>query len=582
MQHGRSIRRPILLALSLLSACAAAESTGATSGASPDSSAQLHSQREGRFVPAGAPAAFLVGRFAGYEGDFDYAADESLKALAAQPNDPEVRQQAFLATLLAGRPEAAQIARNEPDNQAALLFLADLDAARGNWEAAEQRYAALPRQGVTQVLQPLLVAWAQFGGGHTDTALATLRPFEDSDRLRAVYTFHAALIADLANRTAEAGRLYHAAQSAFGTTNLDLARALASWQARQGHEAEARQTLSAVADMGEELAIATSALQMDAAKRPVTSASDGIAEAYLAFAALLRQQDSSEFAGVLLRLALDLQPDMTTARLVSAEVLDQSHHTEAALAVLAPVPASDPLAASVDLRRAVLYDRLDNTDEALRILGKLEVSHPDRPEPWTMQGAILRGRHRYAEAVTAYDKAIALAGTPTRATWPLFYERGIAEERSHQWPLAEADFLRALDLSPDEPSVLNYLGYSWTEMGHDLPRARQMIQRAFEQRPNDGAIIDSLGWIMLRQGDVAGAVKSLERAVELQPEDATINGHLGDAYAAAGRKVEAQFQWRRALTLNPEPEDVPKLEAKLHNAEQAQGGGPTTAEKALP
>jgi Flp pilus assembly protein TadD len=147
---------------------------------------------------------------------------------------------------------------------------------------------------------------------------------------------------------------------------------------------------------------------------------------------------------------------------------------------------------------------------------------------------------------------------------------GIAEERAHQWPKAEADFLHALQLSPDEPFVLNYLGYSWTEQGTHLAEARRMIERAAAARPNDGAIIDSLGWVALREGDTARAVSDLEKATELQPEDPTINGHLGDAYWAAGRKLEALYQWRRALTLNPEPEDVPKLEAKLHDAQAAE------------
>ena len=131
--------------------------------------------------------------------------------------------------------------------------------------------------------------------------------------------------------------------------------------------------------------------------------------------------------------------------------------------------------------------------------------------------------------------------------------------------------MTALNLAPDQPYVLNYLGYSWTEQGRNLARARQMIERAVEQRPSDGAIIDSLGWVMLRQGDYDGAVKSLEHAVELLPEDSTINGHLGDAYWAAGRRQEALFQWRRALNLNPDPEDVPKLQAKLRESEQALG-----------
>jgi Flp pilus assembly protein TadD len=575
MQHARSFRRSVLLALSLLSACAAAEPSRATT--------EAHPRPPSRYVTGDSASPFLVGRFAVTQGDMDFAADEFLRALAADPSDQEIRRQAFLACLFAGRPEAARLAREQPDDQAAQLLLGDLDAGNGNWEAAEQRFAALPRQGLTQVLQPLLLAWAQYGGGHPDTALATLRPFVEGDRFRALYAFHAALIADLSSRAMEAGRLYRVAQSEFGSMNLDLARALASWQYRQGHEADARQTLTAIGETSSDFAIALGRLQTDVANRPVRKATDGIADAYLALAAALRQQDASEFATVLLRLALDLRPDLTAARLLSADVYDQAKHPDAALAVLMPVAASDPLAPVVDLRRAALQDQLGNSDEALRILGQLAAAYPDRPEPWTMQGAILRGKHRYADSVTAYDKAIALIHQPTRTNWPLFYERGVAEERAHQWPLAEADFEHALQLSPEEPFVLNYLGYSWTEQGHDLPRAHQMIQRAAEERPNDGAIIDSLGWITLREGDTAAAIRLLEKAVELQPEDPTVNGHLGDAYWAAGRKVEAEYQWRLALTFNPEPEDVPKLHAKLHDAQQALGAaGPTTAEKAQP
>ena len=257
--------------------------------------------------------------------------------------------------------------------------------------------------------------------------------------------------------------------------------------------------------------------------------------------------------------------------MLATDIAEATKHPDTGLKVLTQVAADDPLIGIVRLRRASLADQIGQPDDALHQLEQIERDYPNRPEPYINQGDILRIQHRYAEAVAAYNKAMALVGTPTRLDWPLFYDRGIALEQSKDWPRAESDFLTALKLAPDQPYVLNYLGYSWTEQGRNLPRARQMIERAVEQRPNDGAIIDSLGWVMLRQGDTAGAVKSLERAVELMPEDATLNGHLGDAYWAAGRRQEALYQWRRALNLNPEPEDIPKLQAKLHESEQALG-----------
>jgi Flp pilus assembly protein TadD len=186
------------------------------------------------------------------------------------------------------------------------------------------------------------------------------------------------------------------------------------------------------------------------------------------------------------------------------------------------------------------------------------------------EGDLLRGRQRFLEAIGAYDRAIARIKTPGPTDWIVFYDRGICYERSRQWGKAEADFKHALALAPDQPFVLNYLGYSWADMGENLTQARAMIDRAVQHRPNDGAIVDSLGWVMLRQGEVTDAVRTLERAVELDPEDASINGHLGDAYWAAGRKLEAVYQWRRALTFHPEPDDAAKLEAKL------QGDQPPT------
>jgi tetratricopeptide (TPR) repeat protein len=398
----------------------------------------------------------------------------------------------------------------------------------------------------------------------------------DGQRFRGVYALHAAMIADIGGRTADAARLYHTAQTEYGGTNLRLAEALASWQYRQGHKQDAEETLRALTEGGDDLSLSQTLLVAAAAHRPVNKATDGIAEAYLALAAALRQQDATDFSLLLLRLALDLRPDFTPARLLLADIMQSSKHYDNALAALAPVPADDPLAPVVRLRRAALEDQLGRTEEATQQLEQLARDFPDSPLPYAQLADTLRAKNRFPEAIQAYDRAIARQGEqPRRSAWPLFYARGIAYERSHQWPKAETDFQRALELAPDQPSVLNYLGYSWADQGSHLARAKQMIERAAELRPNDGAIVDSLGWVEFRQGNGREAVKTLERAVELQPEDASINGHLGDAYAAVGRKREAEFQWRRALTLNPEPDEAARLEAKLHEAAVTPEGAAT-------
>ena len=558
MQQIRRARRALLLALTLLSACAAAEPA-------PNRVAT----RAGHDAPAGVFGEFLAGRFAMSEADVQTAASRFLRALAARPNDTELQQQAFVASLVAGRSEAMQLARQLPDSQAAQLLLGQAEVRAGRWQAAEQRFQMLPRQGVTQLLQPLLIAWAQQGDGRTDAALATLRPFIDGQRLRGVYGLHAALIADQAGRTAEATKLYRQAQTEFGGMNLRLAQILASAQARHGHLGEAQRILSGLAADAPEIAIALPALTAASMTPPVPRAMDGIAEAYLALAATLRSQEAGDFAMLVLRLALDLRPDFTAARLLAADILDSQRHFENAQQMLVSVANDDPLIAVVRLQRTALTEQLGHTEEAMHELQQIARDYPDSPIPAMREGDLLRGKQRFAEAIVAYDRAIGRIKTPGPADWLAFYQRGICYERSRQWSKAEADFKHALTLAPDQPFVLNYLGYSWADMGQNLAQARAMIDKAVQHRPNDGAIVDSLGWVMLRQGEVAEAVRTLERAVELDPEDASINGHLGDAYFAAGRKLEATYQWRRALTFNPEPDDVAKLEAKL------QGGRPT-------
>jgi tetratricopeptide (TPR) repeat protein len=551
-------RRVALLAAALLSACGAAgRPVPATPAATP-----------GPAEAGGVFGNYLAGRLAQSETDTRIAADRLLETLRRDPDQPEVLGRAFMAALLDGRPDALRLARRLPDNQAAALLLIGAEAQAGRWERAESRIRALPRQGPGQLLQPLLLAWAQQGRGQTDAAIATLRPHADGGRLRGIHALHLALIADLAGRPREAERAIRTALAESPEPPLRLLQLAAGLLARTGKEAEGLRLLEGVGrglgDLG--IAAGTEAgRRAMIAGRGVASAVEGMAEAQLALAAALRQQGAGEAALILARLSLRLRPNFTPSLLLVADQYAEERHPDTALGVLEQVPATDPLAKVAALRRAAMLERLDRVEEAEAALRRLSAEVPAAPQPAARLGDMLRARSRFAEAATAYDEAIGRLGTPGPAQWPLLYARGIARERAGNWPGAEADFQAALTLSPEQPYVLNYLAYTWVEMGRNLPEARRMLERAVELRPNDGNIVDSLGWALFKLGDAPGAVRWLERAVELEPRNSVINDHLGDAYWAAGRQREAQFQWRRALGLEPEAAEVPKIEAKLRD-----------------
>lgn len=554
-------QRALLLAAALLSACAAGGVPGTDRG-----------PRSGTGQPlTGAFGSYLAGRFAAAETDTRTAADTLLEALRADPDQPELLARAFLATLLDGRSEAVRLARRLPDNPAAQLLLAGTDVQAGRWERAEQRLRALGRSGPVQVLQPALLAWVQLGRGQPDQALATLRPLVEANRLRGLNALHAALIADIAGRPREAERFARMAVADQPQPPWRLAVLAAGVLARGGRLPEATRLLDQISEGGEDAALAATEAGRRTllATRGVAGPPDGIAEAYTALASALRGQGSNDFALVLAQLALRLRPAFAPALILTSDILGDQKHEEPALAALAEVPSGDPLAPVVGLRRAGLLDRLDRTEEAVALLRQIAAAYPTLPQAPARLGDLLRHRNRFAEAAAAYDEALARSvqpgGQATVREWPLFYARGIARERSGDWARAEADLLHALELAPEQPYVLNYLGYTWAEQGKNLDRARAMLLRATELRPQDGNIADSLGWVLFRLGDQPGAVMWLEKAVELEPRSSVVNDHLGDAYWAAGRQREAQFQWRRALTLDPEPGEMPKIEAKLRD-----------------
>ncbi len=515
---------------------------------------------------AARPADFLVSQFAAQQGDPTRAANSMALALAGDPTSPELREDAFVLALLAGQDKAADFARALPANPLAQLLLATRAARDGNWQAAELGFAELPHQALTDAIRPLLLAWAQQAQGFSDRAMDTLQPALANTRLGGIGLLHAALLADAAHRDGLAQRLYADLARAQTQPSLQFARLQASWQARSGDMTAAKATIHAAVQASPELAIAEPRLLAALDQPHPPTPLHALAQVLVQVAAAAAGQNNHDVDELLVQVALAAEPAMTDAHLLASEIAGGHRQFALAAAELEKIPATDPLSPVVQLRLAALYGRASRTEDALHLLHGLVDAYPSRPEPLTQLGDMLADAKRFPEAIDAYDRAIALLRHPQPADWTLFYARGAALERAHAWPRAQADMNRALELSPDQPFVLNFLGYAMADRNQDLPAAREMIEKALHARPNDGAIVDSLGWVALRQGDTKEALRLLEKAAELEPEDPSITGHLGDAYWNAGRHVEAEDQWRRALVLKPEPDEQARIESRLKNA----------------
>lgn len=526
---------------------------------------------------------YLAGRHAEAIKDLDAAAVFLGAALNEDEDAREILWRAFLINVYDGRMTDAILlaervleTRGEDANAALTMAIAALKD--GDYDRVASYLDRLEGAGFARIVQPLLAAWSLVGQDQIEAALSALTPLASIGGAETLHDTHAALINAVAGNYETAIDLMVRVMEQQGgfavrTTELiggiheaagDTRNAAAIYNSFRGEFPDSplmRQALARV-EAGE------------TADFEIASPADGIAEGLYSVALAFNQQNATDQALVLAQLARYLRPDFPGLQLVTGNLIEHLYGPARANEVYDTISRDSDYAWTADLRRAGNLADLDQPDEAEKLLRALADQDKTSAEPLIDLGDLMRSEARFEDAVVAYDAAFERLGDPGERYWSLYYARGIALERSKIWERAEQDFLRALTYEPDQPLVLNYLGYSWLEMGLNLDEALDMIRRAVALRPNDGYIIDSLGWAFYRLGRFEEAVKELERAVLHRPQDPIINDHLGDAYWQVGRHREARFQWERALNLDPEDDLIPKIEDKLINgvtADHASG-----------
>ncbi|WP_107846321.1 tetratricopeptide repeat protein [Litoreibacter ponti] len=513
---------------------------------------------------------YLAARQAALASDYSEAAAYYRRAIAANPGDLALMESAVVALIgkgdIKGAAEVAELHEEAGgDNQIVDLVLEAAEIAQGGFARAAQ--ASDDSVGLAPLLGGLTEAWALLGEGRMSDATAAFDKVAAIEDFASFAQYHRALA------LATVGDFEGANAILSGETYGPLILSARGIEAHAQILAQLERTDDAIELLEETTAGGFSAeledlkAKLRAGETPeydfVTSAREGVAEVLFNLAGVLNGRTAPEHVLIYARIAHYLRPDHAPAALMSAELLEDMSQFDLAAAAYGAISREDPSYVLAELGRANTLYSAERQDAAVEVLTALAKSHGDIAMVHTTLGDTLSRTGDDDGAIAAYSTALELNGIGNRVNWRIFYARGIVHERMDNFIEMERDFRTALELQPNQPDILNYLGYSLVEQRIKLDEALEMIQTAVQENPDSGYITDSLGWIYYRLGRFEEAVEPMERAVELLPVDPIVNDHLGDVYWMVGREREAEFQWKRALSFEPEEAEAERIRDKL-------------------
>lgn len=533
--------------------------------------------------------AYLAGRVSASDNQPDLAISYFKQALDFEPNNVSMQQDMLLTLLSAGKfKDAVTLAKRlkeSPDVERYVrLTLASDALLRKNYNTAKNELKFSDPSDMDVLSTGLIGAWATFGRGNTTGAIEEVKKLLGPAWYDLFLSYHLALMSDLAGHKDDAQRYYKQALhdqqggAAAPDTYERIIISFASFDLRNNKREEALATLRE----GEKMLTGRDTLKNireqvengNSFDMVVKTPQEGSAEVLYDLGTAINRGGAEAFARIFLQLANALHPQNDATLFQLADISSKLEENDRAIDIYQEIPVKSPYYRDAELRLALILADEGKSEEAIRHLSALEKEFPeDQRISMAMTGVYMQDK-AYNKAAEVMDRAIARIPHLEKENWLMLYQRGMAEERLKEWDKAEPDFRKALELSPDQPQVLNYLGYSLIDRNEKLDEALNMVKKAAELRAQDGYIVDSLGWAYYKLGRYDEAVKTLENAIKLRPEDPTINDHLGDAYWQVGRKLEATFQWNHAIAGKPEPEELAKIQEKLKSGLKTE-----TAEK---
>ncbi len=539
--------------------------------------------------------AFLAARTADVDHDYPTAITLYRKALEFDPANLEIRERLMIALFLDGQFEEglaeADALKDDEAVERITTIVRGLDAIRdGRFGEAKEMLAYSGPNDLDKLTHTLISAWADVGAGEEGKALKTVRDMTGPDWFKVFTDYQLGTMALVSGDTNAARTHLTAAitnEEAVATapdTFMRAVMALARLEAAAGNTQKALDAISVgdgmISNYAPLKALRESIESGEKPAQQITDASQGAASVLFSIGAALNRQGAEDMVSLYLQVAHALDPDSADTLILLGGIAEKLEKPEQAISYYEKVPADSPMRRISELQLGLALAGSEKVEEARQHLKALIAADPSDLRSYLAYGSVLSDAKDYKEMAANYDKAVEVIGpVPKQGDWTIFFQRGIAYERLKKWDQAEPNFKKALELNPEQPQVLNYLGYSWVDMNRNLEEGLDMIRRAVELRPDDGYIVDSLGWAYYRMGRFEDAVAELERAVQLRAGDATINDHLGDAYWRVGRKLEAVYQWNRALISEGDDVNRDQIKEKIDKGLPPLDPTATTADK---
>lgn len=507
--------------------------------------------------------------------DYKSAAEFFKEAYKENPDSEFLRAELMLSSTILGEvdeaiPLAEEAIKNTNNDLLSTMIAFTGRLIKDDYKGALSVLHGFSKKADIQAIYPIFEFWTYIGIGNREKALELLKKM-DNPSLKSFYLFHSALYYDYVDDEELASLYLKKLTSEPGSLTLRGAQVIGNYALRHKkmqdytHIVQAYRNTDKIYSLKDD-SFFTKGEQKDLKVPPtITSAKMGIAEAFFDLATSLKDA-SEETALYFLQLTLKLDPNLGLARFLLGELIEKQERYDEAIEYFSKEDEKSEIYYISQLRIGMIYyDKLKQFDKAEKVFQHLVDLRNDTALPWRFLADMYQSDKKYDKAVEALTKALDIIHYTDGSRWYYFYMRGISNERGGNWPAAEADLKKALELYHNHPEVMNYLAYSWLERGEHLDEAMKMLTKAVELAPGDGAISDSYGWALYMQKDYKRALEYLELALKLTPGSGVISDHLGDVYWRVGRKFEAKYQWRKALdiAIDMSEDDKKRVEEKL-------------------